>query len=60
MLRTRDLYGFTDRGDRGITAVNPAVESAVLGTGVHTYRGSSGNGDSCLEISIDYRGKPAG
>ena len=50
---TRDLHGITDRGNRGITA----VKSAVMGS--HFYRGSSGNGDSFLGISIDYRGKTA-
>ena len=46
---SRDLHGITDRGNRGITA----VKTAVMGNG------SGGNGDSCLEISIDYRDKTA-
>ena len=49
----RDLHGNTDRSNRGITA----VKTAVMGNGSHFYRGSGGNGDSNLEISIDYRGK---
>ena len=31
-----------------------------MGTGSHFYRGSGGNRDNYLEISIDYRGKNRG
>ena len=36
----------------------PRLKPRKWGTGSHSNRGG-GNGDSCLEISIDYRGKAA-
>ena len=51
-----DLHGNTDRGKprdyRGRNRVNGE-------TGSHFHHGSGGNGDSCLEISTDYRGETA-
>ena len=54
-LYNRGLPGSTDRRNRGNTAAKPRW----WGTGSHFHRGSGGNGDRCLEISIDYRGKTA-
>ena len=46
----------TDRGNPAVIA----VKTVVMGNGFllksYFYRGSGGNGDSYLEISIDYRG----
>ena len=49
---SRDLHGITDRGNRGIARYKPR---SVMGKQVLIliYRGSGGNGDSCLYISID-------
>ena len=44
LVNSRELHGITNRG-------NPAITSSDF------YRGSSGNGDSYLEINIDYRVK---
>ena len=50
-LSSRDLHG--NRSNCRITAVETGV------TGSHFYRGSGGNGDSCLETKIDHHGKTA-
>ena len=51
------MHIITDRGNRGITAVNTA---AMGGERVLIfYRGSGGNEDSYFDINIDYRGKTA-
>ena len=48
-FHTRELHGITDRG-------NPAVTAVMRNRFSLLYRGSSGNRDSYLAISIDYRG----
>ena len=52
---SRELHGITDRGNPAVTAVN----TGVMGAGSNFYRGSGGNGNIHLEISIDYRGNTA-
>ena len=43
-----------------VGTIPTAVTAGLPGRkGSHFYRGSGGFGDSCLEISIDYRGKTA-
>ena len=46
-----DLHGITSRGNCGITA----VETSVMGNGFSLSRRKRGYGDSCLEMSTDYR-----
>ena len=52
LVLCRDLHGIIDHSNRKIHA----VKTAVMGMSSHFYSGSGGNGDSCLEISIDYCG----
>ena len=49
-ISSRELHGNTDCGITVVTAVKPRQ----WGTGFHFHRGSGSNGDSYLEISIDY------
>ena len=52
---TRGLHGITDRGNPGITA----VKTEVVGSGFSLLPRWWGNGESYLEISIEYHSKNA-